>query len=162
MRCDLRPIYFLWASVPRLSFSVPPNGGSVVSTVTRKAWVRADWGVHANQGLFRTLTQREGANRITWSIPPQLGIVVDGPRLLRQLPWVLFRTKRTCCYCISQLTVFQGQSSILGNISSHPGTTLVATLPVHPICCVYPRVSFGGSYLSWGISLLIARVCPCL
>lgn len=47
---------------------------------------------------------------------------MDGPMLLWQLPWVLFRTHRMYCYCINQSTVFQGQSSILGNTPSHLGT----------------------------------------
>ena len=74
MRCDLRPIYFLWASVPRLSFSVPPNGGSVVSTVTRKAWVRAD-GVSTQTKAYlepslrgRGPIESRGQSRPSWEL----------------------------------------------------------------------------------------------
>ena len=57
--------------------------------------------VHTNQGIYRTLTQRKGANFINFPIPHQLGTPVDGLQLLGQLPWALFRTHRSCCDCIN-------------------------------------------------------------
>lgn len=42
----------------------------------------------------------------------------NGSRLLWQLPWVLLRKHRTCFYCINQVTVFQGQYSIFGNMNT--------------------------------------------
>ena len=99
--------------------------------------------IHTNQGTFRTLTLRDEANIISFPIFHWLRTLVDGPRQLSQ---VLFRTNRACYYCINQVTVFQGQSSILGNMPSHPGA-VVAALSIHQICS-YWRVSCEGSYPS--------------
>ena len=41
---------------------------------------------------------------------------MSGPRLRWQLPWVLFRILRTCCYCINQIIIFQEQSASLANL----------------------------------------------
>lgn len=84
-------------------------------------------------------------------MPYQLGTLVDGSRLLWQLPWLLFRTNRTCCCCISQVTVFQGQSGILGSTPSHLSAT-VATLYMHPVCC-------GRQ---WGLPQSLADELKCL
>ena len=72
------------------------------------------------------------------------------------LPWALFGAHRTCCYCINQVTAFQGQSSIFGNIAFHLDAMVMA-FPVHLISCIYRRVSCQVTYLSQGISFLIAR-----
>ena len=47
------------------------------------------------------------------------------------LPWALFGAHRTCCYCINQVTVLQGQFGILGNMPFYP-STMVATPFIHP------------------------------
>lgn len=92
--------------------------------------------VYTNQGIFRTLTQREGASVLSLPTPYLLGTLVDGPRLLWQLLCASFSTYKTCCYCINHVTVFLGQSSILGSVPSHLRATM-ATLPMHPIPYVY-------------------------
>lgn len=87
-----------------------------------------------------------------------LGSLVYGPRLLWQLPWMWFRTHRTCCYCIYRVTVFQGQSDILGNMPSHPGAA-VAAVSVHPVCFIYWRVSCQHLHPNWGINFLPVGEC---
>lgn len=99
-----------------------------------KSWVRLD-SVHTNQGVFRTLAQREGANIIHLPILHQLKTLVNGPSLLWQLPWGLFITHRTLWHCINHITKFQGQSDIFGNMPSHPGATMAA-LHMHPSCYI--------------------------
>jgi len=99
-----------------------------------KSWVRLD-SVHTHQGIFRTVTQREGASITHSPILHQLNTLVNGPRLLWPLPWALFRTHKTCWRRVNHVTKFQGQSDIFGNVSCHPGAA-TATLHLHPICCV--------------------------
>lgn len=71
---------------------------------------------------------REQANKINSQIPHRLRTPVDRHRPLWQLPCTLFKTHRTCCYCINQVTVLQGQSGILGNMPSLQGTVVAAFL----------------------------------
>lgn len=40
----------------------------------------------------------------------------------------VFRTYMTCCYCIKQVTIFQGQSRILGSMPSHQGIMVAALM----------------------------------
>ena len=47
---------------------------------------------------------------------------MDGPRLLGQVPWVLFKTRRTQGYGMNQVAVLHGQSGTLGSMPSHLGT----------------------------------------
>ena len=74
---------------------------------------------HTKPGMFKILTQREGTNIINLPTCQQLETPLGGPRLLWQLPWAVFRTHMTCCYWINQVTVFQGQFSILRNKPSY-------------------------------------------
>lgn len=114
-----------------------------------------------NQNMFRNFIYREGTNIINLLIPYQLGTPVDGPWFLLAVVLDSFRAHKTCCYCINQVTVFQGQSRIFGNMSLHLDTRM-ATLCMHSVCSIYWRVICQGSYPRQGISFLIARQCLCL
>lgn len=93
-------------------------------------------------------------------IPHQLEIPIGGLTLLWQLPWILFKTQKACCYYINQVTVFQWQSRILGNFPSHPNTA-VATFHVLNLYG-YRRMGCWGLYLSQGVTFLIHRGRQCL
>ena len=126
--CPLNKCIGTWYSA-----SLSPDNGSLVCMEMGKLQLDQN-SVHTNQDVFRTLTRWEGVNIINFLILHWLG-----HRLLWQLPWALFRMPRTCCFCINQVIVFQGQSSILGNFPSHLSIS-VASLTIHPVCCIYWRV----------------------
>lgn len=71
---------------------------------------------------------------------------VDVPRLLWQLPWVLFRAHRTCYYYIKKVTAFQGQSKIPDNMPSHPDS-MMATCPMYSICSICWRGSYINKFM---------------
>lgn len=112
-------IYSGRVSIPGTQVLSSPNNGSLVCTVTWESLSESRLSVHTNQGIFITFTLRKEADIINLPISHQLGTLMNGLRLLWQLPCVLFRTHRTCCYCINQDTVFQGKSVILGTMPSH-------------------------------------------
>lgn len=95
--------------------------------------------LHKNQGIFITLSWRKGDNTINLPIPHQFRTPVDGPRLLWQLSWVLFRTQRTCYYWINQVTVFQRKLASLA--MCHPTWAPLWRL----FLCTESAVSIVGS-----------------
>lgn len=121
-------IYSGRVSIPGTQVLSSPNNGSLVCTVTWESLSESKLSVHTNQ--FITFTLRKEADIINLPISHQLGTLMNGLRLLWQLPCVLFRTHRTCCYCINQNTVFQGKSVILGTMPSHLDTS-ISTLSMY-------------------------------
>lgn len=104
-RCSLTTIYSTRVLVHSTQFLWSPDSGSLVCMATGKVGGRPDVVVPTNQGIFRTLIQREGTTIINSPIPPWLGTPASGPRFFWYLPWALFRTYGTCCSCINQVTI---------------------------------------------------------
>ena len=110
-------VYLTKVSLHGTQFLLSHNGGSLVCMATRESWL-GQMQYHTNQGIIRTLTRREETNIINLPILLWLGTLVNSPRLLWQFPWALLRIHRTCCYCINEVNIVQGQSGILGNMPS--------------------------------------------
>ena len=81
-------------------------------TGTTSGWDRHS--VHTNQVVFIILTWREGTSIVCRSL---IGREWPQTPLAVALAW--FRIPRTCCSYINQVTVFQGQSGVLNNMSFH-------------------------------------------
>lgn len=133
LKCDPQSLS-VWWGYPHMGFGLsnPLIIAAWLGYGERKTWWRHS--SHTNQSMLRMLSVRS-TSIINLPVSHQLGTSVDSPRLLWQLPWALFRAHRTCCYCIYQVTIFQGQFSIPSNTSFLPSTA-VAILSMHPICCL--------------------------
>ena len=69
---------------------------------------------------------------------------MDALRFLWYLSWTLFRNTQDMIHCVNRITVFQEQSYILGNTSSHLGA-IVAALPM-PQSSVSPEGSVARAH----------------
>lgn len=102
---------------------------------------------------------RGGGQCNQFARPHRLGTPVDGPRPLWQLTRPCLENTGHGCYCINQVTVFQGQSGILGNVPSQPGATAASSYAPNLLCLLKGQLL--GLLSGLCISFLIARGCHC-
>lgn len=130
LECDLWLLSIQW----RYPSS---NSGSLVCTVARDSLDSLSTQTKAY--LKSSLTGWAGDQYDQSANPSPVGNSSGQPRPFQQLPCALFRTYRTYCYCINQVTVIQEQSRFLGKTPSHPGTVVV-TLSINSVCYIFWRV----------------------
>ena len=107
------------------------NGGNLACMATMESLGYAKCSVSPSQSVFSTLTEIEGANIIKLPMPHWWGTLVDGPRLLWQLPW-LFLEQTGHVTTLTKSLSYKGNLASLGNT---PGCARVASLSMHMIYC---------------------------
>lgn len=144
---NVTPDHYLFNDVIHMWFSAfwIPRWWQPGLLGNERPWVRPH-AVSTQTKAYLELSFGGGDNIINLQRHRWLQTLADGPRLLWQLFLILFRIHKTCCHFINQVSVFQGESSILGNTPSPPGAKVPA-LSKHSGCSAYWLVDCPGLHL---------------